>query len=118
MSEVTQPENQPPVDDDTSPERMEEPPKGTFTLSAIIAGVLALLFGFGAWGNDCVAGFLICFGALAKVISTVIGAASKSRDLESMKSWIEERLGYFDAAAALTAFPALFGAGAKLFFES
>lgn len=99
----------------------QRPPVGRFVMAVVVAGLLALFAGFLAWSSEVAAGLLICLGALAKVISIVIGSASKARELHSMKSWIEERLGYFDAIAGVAAFPALFAVGAKLaapFFES
>lgn len=92
----------------------QKPPFGRFWASAVAVGVIAFLFTFWAAKSDMAAGGLICFGALAKVISAVIGATIKTGGLEDQKPWIEGQLGYFDAAAGLTAFPALFAVGAEL----
>lgn len=88
--------------------------RGGFLISVSFVGVLALFFAVVSWGRPQVGGGLICLGALVKVISLTIGAAAKGKDLEGHKSEIEERLGYFDAVAALTAFPALFATGAEM----
>lgn len=77
-------------------------------------GVVVILIGIWAWGSNTAAGVLICAGAFAKTISAVIGAAAKAKKYEGMKSWVEERLGYLDAFAALAAFPALFAVGGEL----
>lgn len=106
---------EPAIESGNAAEGAEQGPSiGRFVAAVVAAGVLALVIGFWAWSSEEAAGILICLGALAKVISIVIGSASKARELESMKSWIEERLGYFDAIAGVTAFPALFAVGAQL----
>lgn len=91
---------------------------GGFWGAVAVAGGLAITFGVLSWNYEGAAGLLICLGALTKVVSQVLGAAAKGKDLEGLKAEIEERLGYFDALAALTAFPALFAVGAEALNES
>lgn len=88
-----------------------------YSWSIVAAGVLILVSGSVAWSNDVLAGVLICFGVFAKTISVVIGAAAKGKELKGIKVEIDERLGYLDALAAITAFPALFAVGAELILQ-
>lgn len=89
-----------------------------FITAIVAAGFIILASGWVSWSNDLVAGILICFGAFAKTISLIIGAAARDTKFKRIKPEIDERLGYLDALAAITAFPALFAVGAELFLQA
>lgn len=89
-------------------------PTRAFWTSVAVAGALAIFIASVSWNSSEFAGALICLGALVKVISATIGAAAKGKELVGIKAEIEQRLGYFDAVAAVTAFPALFATGAEM----
>lgn len=98
----------------SQPPMEQKPPWWVFPAIICAIGVVLLLFAFWAWSSNVFAGLAIGFGAFAKVISAVLGVAIKTECLESSKSWVEKRVGFLDALAGITAFPALFAVGAEL----